>query len=108
VFEIAESEIKYKPLPRYPSVVRDVTLLVNRDITFASLADYIESEKVADYQGVKLVGTYEGQNIPDNKRSITLRIEYRSDQRTLRDDEVEQRHRRLLDSLLKKFSAELH
>ena len=108
VFEVAETEIKYKALPRYPSVVRDVTLLVNRDMTFAGLADAIEAEKVDDYQGVKLVGTYEGQNIPDNKRSITLRIEYRSDQRTLRDEEVDERHRRLLDSLLKKFSAELH
>jgi phenylalanyl-tRNA synthetase beta chain len=108
VFEIAEHEIKYKPLPRYPSVVRDVTLLVDRNIGLSELVAGIESEKLEDYQGVKLVGTYEGQNIPDDKRSITLRVEYRSDQRTLRDEEVEERHRRLLDSLLKKFSAELH
>jgi phenylalanyl-tRNA synthetase beta chain len=108
VFEIAEHEIKYKPLPRYPSVVRDVTLLVDRKVGFNDLVAAVESEKIEDYQQVKLVGTYEGQNIPDDKRSITLRLEYRSDQRTLRDDEVEERHRRLLDSLLKKFNAELH
>jgi phenylalanyl-tRNA synthetase beta chain len=108
IFEMAEHEIKYKPLPRYPSVVRDVTLLVDRKIGLSELVAGIESEKLEDYQGVKLVGTYEGQNIPDDKRSITLRVEYRSDQRTLRDEEVEERHRRLLDSLLKKFSAELH
>lgn len=108
VFEITETEVKYKALPRYPSVMRDVTLLVNRDVSFTGLVAGIESGKVDDYQGVELVGTYEGQNIPDDKRSITLRIEYRSNQRTLRDEEVEERHRRLLDSLLKKFSAELH
>jgi phenylalanyl-tRNA synthetase beta chain len=108
VFDTAETEIKYKALPRYPSVVRDVTLLLDRKVGFTELIAAIESQKVEDYQGVKLVGTYEGQNIPDDKRSVTLRIEYRSDQRTLRDEEVEERHRRLLDSLLKKFSAELH
>ncbi|HBB89813.1 MAG TPA: phenylalanine--tRNA ligase subunit beta [Blastocatellia bacterium] len=108
VFEIAEHEIKYKPLPRYPSVVRDVTLLVGRNVGFTELVAGIESQEIDDYQGVKLVGTYEGQNIPADKRSVTLRVEYRSDQRTLRDEEVEERHRRLLDSLLKKFSAELH
>jgi len=108
VFEIAEHEIKYKPLPRYPSVARDVTLLVDRSVGFAELVAGIESGKVDDYQQVELVGTYEGQNIPDDKRSVTLRVEYRSDQRTLRDEEVEERHRRLLDSLLKKFNAELH
>jgi phenylalanyl-tRNA synthetase beta chain len=108
VFEIAETEIKYKALPRYPSVVRDVTLLVNRNVSFTDLVAGIESEQVDDYQGVKLVGTYEGQNIPEDRRSITLRIEYRSDERTLRDEEVEERHRHLLDSLLKNFTAELH
>ncbi|MDQ1637808.1 MAG: phenylalanyl-tRNA synthetase beta chain [Pyrinomonadaceae bacterium] len=108
VFEIAEHEIKYTPLPRYPSVVRDVTLLVGRNVAFTELVGAIESEEIDDYQRVKLVGTYEGQNIPAQKRSVTLRVEYRSDQRTLRDEEVEERHRRLLDSLLKKFSAVLH
>jgi phenylalanyl-tRNA synthetase beta chain len=108
VFEIAEHEIKYRPLPRYPAVVRDVTLLVGRNVGFGELVTAIESQEIEDYQRAQLVGTYEGQNIPGDKRSVTVRVEYRSDQRTLRDDEVEERHRRLLDSLLKKFDAELH
>ena len=54
------------------------------------------------------MGTYEGKNIPEDQRSVTLRMEYRSDERTLRDDEVEERHRELIDSLLNKFSAKLH
>ena len=96
------------PLPRYPSVVRDLTLLVNREVNFAELLQVIDAERIADYSRATRVGTYEGKNIPDDKRSVTLRIEYRSDERTLRDEEVEERHRGLIDSLLKKFSAELH
>jgi phenylalanyl-tRNA synthetase beta chain len=99
---------QYRPLPRYPAVVRDVTLLVGRDVNFADLGKAIDSEQIADYRGAMLVGTYEGENIPANKRSITLRLEYRAEERTLRDEEVEERHRGLIDSLLKKFSAELH
>jgi phenylalanyl-tRNA synthetase beta chain len=99
---------QYTPLPRYPAVVRDVTLLVDRDVNFAELMGAIDAEQIADYSGTMLVGTYEGKNIPENKRSITLRVEYRSAERTLRDDEVEERHRRVIDSLLKKFAAELH
>jgi phenylalanyl-tRNA synthetase beta chain len=95
-------------LPRYPSVVRDTTLIVARDVSLSALVEAIESERVADYAGTKLVGTYEGKNIPEGKRSVTLRLEYRSDERTLRDDEVEERHRKLIDSLVQKFSAELH
>jgi phenylalanyl-tRNA synthetase beta chain len=89
-------------------VVRDVTLLLGRDISFAELLDAVDSERIANYSTAKLVGTYEGKNIPEDKRSVTLRIEYRSEEGTLRDDEVEERHRKLIDSLMKKFNAELH
>jgi phenylalanyl-tRNA synthetase beta chain len=99
---------QYVPLPRYPSVVRDVTLLVSRDVNFADVVRFVDAEQIANYAGVMLVGTYEGKNIPEDKRSVTLRMEYRSDERTLRDDEVEERHRELIDSLLNKFSAKLH
>ena len=99
---------QYKPLPRYPSVVRDVTVLVGRDVSFAELLTAIDSERVADYSGAKLVGTYEGEGIPEDKRSVTLRIEYRSEEGTLRDEEVETQHRRLIDLLLIKFTAKLH
>jgi len=77
-------------------------------LPFDDLKAAIASEKVAALHDVKFVGTYEGQNIPDNKRSLTMRIEYRSEQGTLRDDEVEQQHRNLVDQLLKKFKAERH
>jgi phenylalanyl-tRNA synthetase beta chain len=99
---------QYTPLPRYPVVVRDVTLLVSRDVNFAELLQAIDAEQITDYSRATLVGIYEGENIPEDKRSLTLRIEYRSDERTLRDEEVEERHRSLIDSLLKTFSAELH
>lgn len=100
--------IRYRPLPRYPAVVRDLTLLVERDVAFAALVDYANDQNVADYSGAKLVGTYEGRNIPAGKRSITLRIEYRSHEGTLREEAIEERHRELVDSLVKKFNAEVH
>ena len=100
--------IHYKPLPRFPSVVRDVTLLVGRDVSLSKLLQAIDSQSVADYSTTKLVGTYEGKNIPEGLRSITLRVEYRSDDRTLRDEEVEERHRALIDFLLQEFNAQLH
>jgi len=100
--------IQYAPLPRYPAVVRDVTLLLDRDVNFAALVEAIDAAGVADYRGATLVGTYEGEKIPENKRSVTLRVEYRSDERTLRDDEIEERHRGLIDLLVKQFCAQLH
>jgi phenylalanyl-tRNA synthetase beta chain len=108
LLDFEQRPTQYVPLPRYPSVVRDVTLLVSRDVSFAELVEAIDDRQIEDYAGAQLVGVYEGQNIPEDKRAVTLRVEYRSDERTLRDEEVEARQRSLIDSLLKTFSAELH
>ncbi len=108
LLDAAERPVQYKPLPRYPSVVRDVTLLVGRDVAVTELIKAADSEAVADYAGSKLVGTYEGKNIPEGQRSVTIRIEYRSLVGTLRDEAVEERHRGLVDSLVKKFEAVVH
>jgi phenylalanyl-tRNA synthetase beta chain len=103
-----ERQVHYKPLPRYPSVHRDVTLWLDRKFTFNDLLRAIERARPEDYRGVRLVGTYEGASIPESKRAITLRVEYRSDDRTLRDEEVEERHRILLESITQELGAEQH
>jgi phenylalanyl-tRNA synthetase beta chain len=74
LFAVPEKPIQYSRLPKYPSVVRDLTLLVGRDVTFAALIKAVRDQNVVDCRDVNLVGTYDGANIPPGKRSITLRI----------------------------------
>jgi len=101
-----EKAVHYRPLARYPSVVRDISLLLDRSIQLGEILRAVDKQAVADCRGAKLVGVYEGVNIPSDKRSITVRIEYRSEERTLKDEEVEERHAQLTSSLLRSFSAE--
>ena len=98
--------IQYSPLPRYPSVMRDISLLVNRNVALDEIFAAVHKQEVADCRSVRLVGTFEGGNIQSSKRSVTLRLEYRSDERTLRDEEVEAYHSRLTSRLLETFGAE--
>ncbi|HKG46298.1 MAG TPA: phenylalanine--tRNA ligase subunit beta [Pyrinomonadaceae bacterium] len=98
--------IQYSPLPRYPSVTRDISLLVNRNVALDEIFAAVNNQHVADCRSVKLVGTFEGGNIQSSKRSVTLRLEYRSEERTLRDEEVEEYHSRITAALLETFSAE--
>src|SRR6266496_2492472 len=104
----SEKTAQYQTLPRYPSVVRDVTLLVMRTVTLDDLLRAVEAQSIEDCRGARLVGTYEGPGVPEDKRSVTLRIEYRSGEKTLRDDEIEERQRRLINALCQTFSAEQH
>jgi phenylalanyl-tRNA synthetase beta chain len=99
--------VLYSQLPRFPSIVRDVSLLVARDVTVSMLAHAISEQQPSHFVRSDFVGTYEGEGIGDDKRSVTLRLEYRAEDRTLRDDEVDEIHWRVVESLKQKFNAEV-
>jgi phenylalanyl-tRNA synthetase beta chain len=107
LLEVEELPVLYSPLPRFPSIVRDVSLLVDRKVTLADLLRAIQDQKIEQCIGAKFVGAYEGEGIPDSKRSVTLRFEYRADDRTLRDEEVDGIHWPLVKTLQSQFSAEV-
>ena len=107
LLEIEELPVRYSPLPRFPSIVRDVSLLVDRKVTVAELILAANAQKVENCIDVEFVGVYEGEGIPEGKRSVTLRFEYRAAGRTLRDEEVDELHWPLVKALQEKFAAEV-
>ena len=107
LLELEPQPVIYSPLPRYPSVVRDVSLLVDRRVTVASLLQEVADQKTEDCRATYLVGVFEGGSIPPDKRSATLRLEYRANDRTLRDPEVDEMHRQIVKALERKFGAEV-
>jgi phenylalanyl-tRNA synthetase beta chain len=107
LLEMAELPVLYSRLPRFPSIVRDVSLLVASEVTVAEVISAANAQAVANCVGATFVGVYGGEGIPEGKRSITLRFEYRSADRTLRDEEVDDLHWPLVKALQKKFDAEV-
>ncbi|HKC64555.1 MAG TPA: phenylalanine--tRNA ligase subunit beta [Pyrinomonadaceae bacterium] len=107
LLELEERVVLYMPLSRYPSVVRDISLLVSRRVTLSEMLDAIRDEHLEYVRDARLVDVYEGANLPEGKRSVTLRVEYRAEDRTLRDEEVDEMHARLVHSLEEKFGAQL-
>jgi phenylalanyl-tRNA synthetase beta chain len=107
LLEIEEQPVLYSPLPRFPSIVRDVSLLVDREVSLGELISAAEKQSGTHFIGANFVGTYEGEGIPDNKRSVTLRFEYRAPDRTLRDEEIDDIHWPIIKALQEKFSAEV-
>jgi phenylalanyl-tRNA synthetase beta chain len=98
---------RYTPLSRFPSIVRDASFIVDRDVSFEELRAAVLDLRIEECRALSLVDVYEGPNLPAGKRSMTLRVEYRADDRTLRDEEVDVMHARVVQSLEKKFGAQL-
>jgi phenylalanyl-tRNA synthetase beta chain len=103
LLDAGESPARYAPLPRFPSVARDASLVVDRRATFAEVRQTALDMNLENVRGVELIYVYEGERVPEGKRSVTLRVEYRSDERTLRDEEVDATHRRIIGALENKF-----
>ncbi len=95
-----------KPSAAFPASLRDISMVVPKNISQESLA--AEIREAADEVGekllesVKLFDIYEGSNIPDGFRSLAFSLAYRSSERTLNDEEVEKIHCHVRDSMTKK------
>ena len=107
LLELPEQPVLYSPLPRFPSIVRDVSLLVDRQVPVGELVSTAENQSGPHFIAANFVGIYEGEGIPDNQRSVTLRFEYRAPDRTLRDEEIDDVHWSIVKALQEKFSAEV-
>ncbi len=97
--------VLYRPLSVYPSIVRDVSLLAKRSVSFAEIKRAIESENFELLKKIEFVDVYEGRGIGDDERSITIRLAYRSETRTLLEEEVEAIHGEILQILDANLSA---
>lgn len=98
---LAETQeaVVYAALPKYPAVVRDVSFLVKRSMTFGEIKHAIVSQGSDICRSIDFVDIYEGKGMESDERSITIRMEYRSDERTLIEDEVAVVHGAIISHL---------
>lgn len=107
LLEIGTSPVAYRRLPRYPSVVRDVSVLVSRSVAYAELIEAVRALDLDDLVDISLYDIFTGGKLPEGHHSVTLRATFRSDERTLTDEEVSTSHAKIVDELGHKFGATL-
>ena len=79
----------YTPLPKYPSVTRDLSLICDEAVTVAQAEDVITAAAGKLLRGVKLFDIYRGTGVPEGKKSMAFSLELRADDRTLTDTDSE-------------------
>ena len=95
----------YKSIPRFPVAVRDLSIVLDLNIPAAQVQALMENHRLVDK--VQLFDVYEGQNIPDGKRSLAYHIYFQANDRTLTANEVGKSLDAILKSLNKDVGAEL-
>jgi phenylalanyl-tRNA synthetase beta chain len=84
----ATAKTRVEPLPRFPSVVRDVALLVDDSLSAATVRDTIRAAAPATLVSVREFDRFQGRDMPAGMVSLALRLTFRAADRTLTDDEV--------------------
>lgn len=107
LYACSNMDKKYKPLPKYPAVTRDIALLVDDSILVQEIQDIIIKQGGSMVEAVKLFDIYKGEQIPEGKKSIAYAIVYRGENKTLTDDEVNKVHSKILKTLEFKLGAQL-
>jgi len=105
--EAAQLVRVYEPLPRLPAVRRDLSIIVDEPVTWQQLSQAIAGIDQPLRQSLAYVTTYRGKPVPSGRKSVTVALEYRAADRTLRREEVDALVEEIIAALRKDFSAEL-
>ena len=107
MFALQLPEPTYTPLPKYPGVTRDLSLMCDEAVTVAQIEEVITASAGKLLRNVKLFDIYRGTGVPEGKKSMAFSLELRSDERTLTDADSEQAVSKVLAALAEKLGATL-
>ena len=105
MFENRTTEIYYTPLPRFPAVMRDISVVCDDAVTAGELSKCIKRAGGEYLESVEVFDVYKGANIPEGKKSVSFSLAIRSDEQTLTDSHAEEAVAAILSALEKEYGA---
>ncbi len=103
ILEQRNNKTLFTELSKYPAVRRDLALLLNKDVQFAQIRDLAFKVEKKLLRSVDLFDVYEGQGIPEDKKSYAVSFSLRDDEKTLNDKQID----KIMQKLIFQFDREL-
>jgi phenylalanyl-tRNA synthetase beta chain len=107
LMSLAGGAIKVKPIPRFPAIQRDLSIIVDEEIRWADIIKAVESKACGELEDVKFVGIYRGKGIPPGRKSVTLTLRFRDEDGTLTHETVDGFEGDIVKSLTESTKAEM-
>ena len=99
LMSLRKPEPTYTPLPKYPTVSRDLAVVCDEEITVGQVEEVIEKAAGKLLRNIRLFDIYRGTGVPEGKKSMAFALELRADDRTLTDTDSEQVVSKVLEAL---------
>ncbi|MBP2282031.1 phenylalanyl-tRNA synthetase beta chain [Flavobacterium sp. CG_23.5] len=103
VLKMISTKIKYTEIPKYPEVRRDLALLIDQNVTYDSIYSIARQTEKTLLKDINLFDVYEGQNLPEGKKSYALSFIIQDNSKTLTDVQID----KIMNKLQKNFETEL-
>lgn len=95
----------FKPLPQFPSIQRDVAMILPESTTHDAVLSVVKQAKPKNLDAVELFDVFRGKNVPAGQKSMAYSFTYRAADRTLTDAEVNAAHEKLVEQLKQRLQA---
>ena len=105
--ELKTGKPKYKEISKFPSISKDIALVVDKDVEAANLAKTIKKACGSNLKEIQVFDVYEGKGIEDGKKSIAYSLTFSSQDKTLTDDEINPLLEKIVEMTTKESGAEL-
>jgi len=99
IIKLASEEHEYRPISRYPEAIRDISVLVPREISVEEVLNKIEEVGQDIIRDIDLFDIYEGEELPDGKKNLAFHIIYQAADRTLSSREIDEMQQKIIKTL---------
>ena len=103
ILKLISNKIKFTEIPKYPEVRRDLALLLDQAVTYESIYTIAKQTEKSLLKNIDLFDVYEGQNLPEGKKSYALSFSIQDSSKTLTDEQID----KIMSKLQKNFETEL-
>jgi phenylalanyl-tRNA synthetase beta chain len=98
---------RYEPLPRFPAIERDFSLLLADGTSFSQITKAIQSLNIAEISSIEATDLFRGKNVPAGKYSLLVRVTFQSREATLTDSQIGDFSSKIVAALEKNLGAQL-
>ncbi|HEY2548668.1 MAG TPA: phenylalanine--tRNA ligase subunit beta [Candidatus Acidoferrum sp.] len=103
----AKDSRRYEPIPRFPAVERDFSLLLAEGTPFSDVVKTIRSLNIAEITSIEAADLFRGKNVPSGKYSLLVRVTFQSREATLTDAQTSDSSAKIIAALEKNLGAQL-
>jgi phenylalanyl-tRNA synthetase beta chain len=104
---LSRNSLQIKPIPRFPAIQRDLSIIVNESVRWADILKAIKAKASDELQQVDFVEIYKGKGVPEGKKSLTLSLQFRDEDGTLTHDVADSFQGEIVRSLTESIGAVL-